>query len=170
MTRYKSRPCTQCSERNMGKSEVCWKCERINVANSIGKKCHICDAKITEISRKHLSYCSNGCGTILSEARAIIGSVVSRMISSNEIPKASALKCVDCGKDAFDYDHRYYQEPANVVPVCRSCNIKRGPANDVREFVAKHLGIDVSDVPKFMDEKRKSRKIRRASYLPHKAA
>jgi hypothetical protein len=36
--------------------------------------------------------------------------------------------CVDCGKRAVYYEHRDYKQPLNVVPVCASCNCKRGKA------------------------------------------
>lgn len=35
--------------------------------------------------------------------------------------------CVDCGAVAEVYDHRDYSKPLDVQPVCRSCNLKRGP-------------------------------------------
>lgn len=37
-------------------------------------------------------------------------------------------KCVDCGAQAHQYDHRDYRRPLDVDPVCRSCNKRRGPA------------------------------------------
>jgi ribosome-binding protein aMBF1 (putative translation factor) len=43
-------------------------------------------------------------------------------------PPAKTLKCVDCSKQAMDWDHRSYDRPLEVEPVCRSCNQKRGPA------------------------------------------
>lgn len=36
--------------------------------------------------------------------------------------------CVDCGAFAEMYDHRDYAKPLDVDPVCRRCNIRRGPA------------------------------------------
>lgn len=36
--------------------------------------------------------------------------------------------CVDCGAPAAVYDHREYARPLDVVPVCRGCNARRGPA------------------------------------------
>ena len=36
--------------------------------------------------------------------------------------------CVDCKKPADVYDHRDYGKPIDVVPVCKSCNRKRGEA------------------------------------------
>ena len=41
---------------------------------------------------------------------------------------AKSLTCVDCGRQARDYDHRDYSRPLDVQPVCRSCNLRRGPA------------------------------------------
>jgi hypothetical protein len=38
---------------------------------------------------------------------------------------ASDFYCVDCGIRAENYDHRDYNKPLDVVPVCRSCNMKR---------------------------------------------
>ena len=38
------------------------------------------------------------------------------------------MKCTDCGGEAIEYDHRDYDKPLIVEPVCRRCNIRRGPA------------------------------------------
>lgn len=164
MALYKTRPCTQCGEKNRGKRDVCWKCERLNKANSIDRQCLICDAQITDIRRAHLSYCSNDCGRILAEARSAIGAEISRMVKNQDLPKPSDLKCVDCGKDAFDYDHRKYKEPTNVVPVCRSCNIKRGPADDVKALIAEYIGVDVGMVPDVVRKYIERLNAYRASY------
>jgi hypothetical protein len=67
------------------------------------------------------------------------GKHVVRAIKSGLIPKAKTLVCVDCGNPARDYDHRHYGEPLNVVPVCRSCNLKRGPAEDLRRLVLSQI-------------------------------
>ena len=49
-------------------------------------------------------------------------------VKRGELPPAKALNCVDCGCQARDYDHRDYNAPMVVVPVCRRCNRLRGPA------------------------------------------
>lgn len=36
--------------------------------------------------------------------------------------------CVDCGSPAKEYDHRDYNKPLVVEPVCKRCNQKRGRA------------------------------------------
>lgn len=49
------------------------------------------------------------------------------------LKQISQCLCVDCGAAATDYDHRDYNKPLDVEPVCRSCNFKRGPAILKRE-------------------------------------
>jgi len=40
--------------------------------------------------------------------------------------KATDEKCIDCGEQAKHWEHRNYCRPLLVVPVCQSCNQKRG--------------------------------------------
>lgn len=49
-------------------------------------------------------------------------------IRAGYLAKPETLACSDCGKPATGYDHRDYNRPLDVEPVCRSCNVKRGPA------------------------------------------
>ena len=49
-------------------------------------------------------------------------------IRDGYLPKPSTLICLDCGASAQVYDHRDYNRPLDVEPVCHACNIKRGPA------------------------------------------
>ena len=51
---------------------------------------------------------------------------VARAKKSGKLKPLSELKCVDCGAQAVHYDHRDYQKPLDVEPVCQACNIKRG--------------------------------------------
>jgi hypothetical protein len=55
-------------------------------------------------------------------------SLVAKAIKEGKLRPVKEFICVDCGKQATDYDHRDYNKPLDVVPVCRSCNVKRGPA------------------------------------------
>jgi len=72
---------------------------------------------------KRCTPCNTGYYAAMREANAAI-----TLAKSRGLPKASAHACVDCGAQAFDYDHRDYRKPLEIEPVCRSCNIKRGPA------------------------------------------
>lgn len=60
-------------------------------------------------------------------------------IRNGQLPLASTLKCVDCGEQASDYDHRDYLKPLDVDAVCRTCNGKRGRALDGEDADAPFL-------------------------------
>lgn len=51
-----------------------------------------------------------------------------REIREGRMPPPTACKCADCGEPAYCYDHRDYRKPIDVEPVCRACNVRRGPA------------------------------------------
>lgn len=54
---------------------------------------------------------------------------VAKAIASGLLQPARRFRCVDCNcRQAFVYDHRDYSKPLQVDPVCRSCNVMRGPA------------------------------------------
>jgi hypothetical protein len=53
---------------------------------------------------------------------------VNKAIRKGDLAHPSELSCVDCGGVAACYDHRSYAEPLIVSPVCKRCNILRGPA------------------------------------------
>lgn len=61
---------------------------------------------------------------LAGEARRI----VAKAVRNGELRPATGFDCTDCGKPATEYDHRDYRKPLDVEPVCRSCNLKRGPA------------------------------------------
>jgi hypothetical protein len=67
----------------------------------------------------------------IDEAKVAIDQV-HKLIRRGELKRADAHACVDCGKQARDYDHRDYLKPLDVAPVCRGCNQRRGPALDSR--------------------------------------
>ena len=51
---------------------------------------------------------------------------VKKEVDAGRLPQVTTLLCVDCGKQAFCYDHRDYRRPLDVDPVCKSCDVKRG--------------------------------------------
>lgn len=53
---------------------------------------------------------------------------VRKAVAIGMLPKASSRSCTDCGRPATEHDHRDYRRPLDVQPVCRSCNLLRGPA------------------------------------------
>jgi hypothetical protein len=88
--------------------------------------CQSCGNKIT--GRHHLAkFClqcmQNEFGKNQKKAISLVGHAVRK----GTLQPAKNCKCVDCGLNAFCYDHRDYDKPLDVVPVCRKCNFKRGP-------------------------------------------
>lgn len=68
------------------------------------------------------------CEGSLAAVRADAQRAVRAAIGAGELPPPNVLLCVDCEAQARDYDHRDYLRPLDVVPVCRTCNQRRGPA------------------------------------------
>lgn len=83
---------------------------------------------------------------LVTEARVKVIAKVAAEVKRGRLDTPRNFRCVDCGDPAIHYEHRHYMFPLSVNPVCRSCNKKRGPANDIRELVAHYLGIDVSGI------------------------
>ena len=77
--------------------------------------------------------CHRACRDQLRNARKIVASVIAKARKAGQLPDLSAgsIACVDCGRPAQVFDHRDYSRPMDVDPVCRSCNSRRGSANDV---------------------------------------
>lgn len=59
------------------------------------------------------------------------GSYVKAAVADGLLPDLGvvAIACVDCGARAVEWEHRDYEKPLDVEPVCRLCNKKRGTAN-----------------------------------------
>lgn len=57
-------------------------------------------------------------------------SAVRRAIKKGILPSLSEnhIKCVLCPNRAVSYDHRDYNKPLEVSPVCQGCNKKLGSA------------------------------------------
>lgn len=55
-------------------------------------------------------------------------SAVHCAIRDGSLPSPRGLRCADCGCPAIEYEHRDYNRPLEVEPICRSCNLLRGPA------------------------------------------
>lgn len=60
--------------------------------------------------------------------RAIAAAAVAKARTAGELISPKLFKCVDCGGPANSYDHRDYNRPLIVDPVCKGCNIRRGSA------------------------------------------
>jgi len=74
-------------------------------------------------------------------ANAKACAIVAKAIKTGDLEPVKNHKCVDCGRQATEYDHRDYRKPLEVEPVCRSCNRKRGPALGEHYNTGKHNGV-----------------------------
>lgn len=64
------------------------------------------------------------------ERQLLAIAAVATAIREGALPKAAGQMCVDCYGVAYCYDHRNYNEPLKVAPVCRKCNSRRGRTKD----------------------------------------
>jgi hypothetical protein len=53
---------------------------------------------------------------------------VARARACGSLPSPCGQSCADCGGAATEYEHRDYSRPLAVDPICRRCNLRRGPA------------------------------------------
>lgn len=77
-----------------------------------------------DTNRRRCVRCQN---IVHTKQKKAIGQVAAA-IRRGLLPPAKTLVCVDCGAQARDWEHRDYNKPLDVVPVCRPCNFRRGPA------------------------------------------
>jgi hypothetical protein len=98
--------------------------------------CRRCNCDISH-RQAHAKYCLS-CGPLVrvDSGRTLATRAVMLAVRSGKLPRASTLLCVDCGAQALDYDHRDYNFPLAVDPVCRQCNMRRGPAIPLQRSAA----------------------------------
>lgn len=78
------------------------------------------------------------CKHALIQKRNLVLKWVSLAVQRGDLVnlKTNHVACVDCGARANAYDHRDYNKPLEVVPVCGSCNFRRGHAVPFRTRTA----------------------------------
>jgi hypothetical protein len=89
------------------------------------KKIDVAVANITKpnLARFHFS------------GRSYAQKVIGKAVKNGSIQHPSEFRCVDCNFIATEYEHRDYNYPFNVDPICRICNAKRGIAKPVTNYV-----------------------------------
>lgn len=115
---YVGKPCCTCqSEKRFVADGKCVGCRRAK-----SNKYHTENRKLIRIKE------------VESGAR-LANRVTYTEVKGGRLPKLSSVEvaCVDCGRRATQYDHRDYNKPLDVDPVCRSCNQIRGPAIPLTE-------------------------------------
>lgn len=76
------------------------------------------------------------CEVIARRLGSMAANAVWCAIRKGKLEPAKNHKCADCGDPATEYDHRDYEKPLVVVPVCRTCNARRGPAKPLLKLKA----------------------------------
>lgn len=106
---------------------ICFHCR---VARSPEKTCQFCGVKFKALNSQACEPCrmARHIYSRFGSGRYLAGAEVAKARAKNSIPSPREFKCVDCGGRATEYDHRNYDEPLNVSPVCRGCNARRGSA------------------------------------------
>ena len=77
--------------------------------------------------RIHNALICMACIDVGKQVKRVAHQAVKKAILAGKIRPVVDLLCDDCGDPAAIYDHRDYSKPLDVAPVCRSCNIRRGP-------------------------------------------
>jgi hypothetical protein len=90
--------------------------------------CAFCNHEI--LGRHHLAKTCLSCSTHSDDRTGGLAAInaVSKAVRNGILAPVKTLICVDCGSQAQCYDHRDYNKPLEVVPVCRKFNFRRGSA------------------------------------------
>ena len=98
--------------------------------------CALCSQEIIgrDPRAKHCWNCSESYGVLNGARKAI--SEVNKAVKKGILASPKTLTCIDCGRSGECYDHRDYNKPLDVVPVCRKCNYRRGSAIPLKKEVA----------------------------------
>lgn len=93
------------------------------------RACAACGAALPLV-RHYKTYLCAGCKASSGGKKAGLDAhrMVELAVRLGYLKPISECQCADCGEPATDYDHRDYNRPLDVDPVCRPCNFKRGPA------------------------------------------
>jgi len=92
----------------------------------MAKICRVCNCEI--VGREHSAKLCWPCADSGLNGARKASYEVKKSVKKGLLISAKKLQCADCGLPAFCYDHRDYNKPLDVAPVCRVCNRKRGSA------------------------------------------
>jgi hypothetical protein len=100
------------------------------------RACRFCASSFVPVKVGRLASFCRPCarwGGPYKLAKSKVHNAVARAIKQGALPRPATMDCTDCGKPAAQFDHRDYTKPLQVEPVCRRCNILRGPAEVLKE-------------------------------------
>jgi len=103
--------------------------------------CRMCNEEITgrDSRAKKCWSCYGSYGRDSGARKAI--ALVNQAVKKGFLPLVKTLNCVDCNRPGECYDHRDYNKPLDVVPVCRKCNFRRGSAIPLKKNVALEMNV-----------------------------
>jgi hypothetical protein len=98
----------------------CCVCGKVELARGASHRCRCeeCRTQGRRLPTQEDRWLGNGHAQML----------VARAVREGQLRPARDLTCVDCGGAAIEYEHRDYNRPLDVEPICRGCNLRRGPA------------------------------------------
>lgn len=105
----------------VGRVRICGECNKPGIFIGPQKRCDACRQVWLELARDK----ERGYFAAQKRAHAAVFKAIRNGLIA---PLDGDIACVDCAKPAQVYDHRDYAKPLDVVPVCLSCNKKRGNA------------------------------------------
>jgi len=113
------------NSRGYIKIKCCYACHRPNARFKTSRYCLVCLSERQRIGNIGANRIAGG---------RVATNIISRQVRKGYRQKASKYKCADCGKSAHVWEHRDYNKPLAVEPVCFSCNRKRGSAIPADNF------------------------------------
>ena len=90
--------------------------------------CRFCKTEI--VGRYHSAKTFFYCADKRKDKTGVVAAIyaVKKAVKAGFLAPVKTLFCIDCGNPAQCYEHRDYNKPLDVDPVCRSCNYHRGAA------------------------------------------
>ena len=98
------------------------------------KGCGVTNEVMGGTSNYHCKACRSALGMRdLTAPKYLAHQAVAKARKQGLLADPRTLQCEDCRAPAIEYDHRDYALPLAVSPVCRRCNLRRGPAKPTTE-------------------------------------
>lgn len=98
----------------------------------MARQCRLCGTAVGQWSR----LCTTCSIANRDDAQRAAHTEVARARRRGLLADPRTLQCADCGGAATEYEHREYAKPLEVEPVCRGCNLRRGPAIDSKAWAS----------------------------------
>lgn len=107
-----------------GVAFTCYACRQASLPKRV---CRECGATFRHYNCNRCEDCQRHRYEFMFAERNRAHQAVAKARSKGLLPPPRTLNCADCGGPAVEYDHRDYTKPLEVEPVCRRCNLLRGP-------------------------------------------